>query len=235
VIQETQHIMKELFGDALLPPTQPTLDELYAYALAAANSEDLAARFPVVHAYLQAVEGQDAHYQAVLAVLKLERAGQLVPPPIPARFDFSYLAPPSTGQPWRVTLGQLIVTLTEQWVAGFTPTSTPQLAYRKSVDEQTLLELKLTEETSGVKVNITARATATAAATCTLMVEVAPPNRHWPQLSGIPIALTTEPSVTATQMTDAFGKTIFRAVTTARLPSATIAVGPLAELSNNQP
>ncbi len=237
LVQRTFKLIEALFGNVAPFPMQPTFDELSDYTVALVNGEDVATCFPAVHTYVQQMGDQDAHYQALLALLRLERAGQLEVPPVPPQFDFSYLsAPPtssSTGsptgkQPWRIDLGRLLIDLTEQALAAFTPAATPQLGFRKSAGEQTIFALAFTEIGSGVNVNIDAHSATAQPDRVTVQVGITLPDRRWPHLKGIPITLTCVDASPITLATDPFGKTAFLGMSPAGLRNATIAIGPLA-------
>lgn len=233
VVQQTFKLVEALFGDAPPSPDEPSFDELFDYASALVNGEDVAVRFPTVHQYVESTGNLDAHYQALLAVLHLERTGQLATPPASLTLGALPEPPAAALSPWRVEFGRLIINLTEQIVAAFRPA--PHAVYQRSAGERTILEWAFTEESSGVVVKVTAHAAAATADNCSVMVSLGLPNRRWPHLGGIPISLIIGGESRATQLTDTFGKSVFQSVPVAMLNNTNIDIGPLVELTDAQP
>lgn len=222
--ERTIKYLTALFDETEQLPEQITTADLYDYADALLNDEDVATLFPRQHQYVTQMGAQDAYYQSVLTLVQKAKTDEQ--PPRIARFDFSYLPSP-VNNPWRIELGQLIINLTAQVLSLLAPTPALQVAYLKSADEAPLFALAI-EDTKGVTVQVMGRGKADAA-TCTLLVGVAIGTRTWPRLGGIPITVTTAGHPLA-QVTDTFGCAQFHAVARTDLLGATIAIGPLPEL-----
>jgi hypothetical protein len=231
VQERTKKILTNLLTEATMSPKQPTPDELFDYAYTLVNGTHGAVNALQQHAYIEQAGAQDGHYQALVALLQQEKLGTWVQPPITPHFDFSYLDPP-VRNPWYLALGKIIITFTEQLLNTLPPALSPQLVLKRAVHEISIFTFGF-EAQPGVAVQVMGKAATAEAAICNVMVEVKVATRAWQKLGGIPVTLAIASTGATTQLTDPFGRAHFRTLERTLLPTATVTIGPLAELQTN--
>lgn len=236
-----RRIIEELFGNEATTDFQPNAHQLYVYAEAEAKGLTVATLFPDIHRYLQSIEMQDDHYQALRTLIRLDLDDKLESPPHTVQFDFSYLpvpAPPPTLPHWLIEKGKLLINFSEGLLDSLFNSQNTQLAFAKanvksnsvrSNQSALLFETTMGDEQNGVMAKIQAKREQDESPVIAVSIKVEIVGRKWPHLSKIPVevALTGRKEK---QITDAFGVTTFSKLPLDELPSLAIAIGPVPEL-----
>lgn len=195
-------------------------------------SGDAPARFPAVVAHLAQCNRCQQAYQELRALLRLERTGELVAPPAPASFDFSYLplrpaamaVTSAEPKPWRLdALGRLVIEFSAELLRSLQgPALQPTML--KS-DAPAGLRYELGGAVDDLIVRIEAEAQRRNPQQVTIEVEVDIPSRGgWPHLAGSTVTLRRDDGLLDQQETDAFGKAVFEDVSTDDLPQLSFTV-----------
>jgi len=165
-----------------------------------------------------------------LAALAFGEQGQEPPAyPVP---DLSFLRPKPPEPPWwhLDELGRLIIELSAEVVRAFQPPlyqpAVATIRRKSSQPRKTLCQLSL-EEIEGMEVSITAEEMEKDAALCTIVVEVNIPSRGgWPHLADTEVTIRRGEMHLDTQLTDAFGKVVFKGIATGDLARLTFEIQP---------
>jgi len=206
----------------------PGDEAIYAYVEAQLHQGDGAVRYPAVHDYLTTTPLPDAHYLALVALLRQQEAGTLESPPRPAAFNFGYLQAAAAAPLFGVELGRLVITLSRELLARCA-LATPPSAQVNAIAEGPLFETVLCEPSSGLKTKLVATGEC-GSQTWRLEITIEPPQRRWPHLGGIAIELAAG-TLCQAQLTNTFGRVLFVHLPSAALETLTIRVGPVPELS----
>jgi glutaredoxin len=165
-----------------------------------------------------------------LAALAFGEQGEEPPDyPVP---DLSFLRPKPPEPYWHLDeLGRLIIELSAEVVRAFQPpVYRPAFAttrHKSSQSQRTLCQLSLKEAIKGMEVSIAAEETKKNAALCTIVVEVNIPSRGgWPHLADTEVTIRRGETHLDTQLTDAFGKAVFKEIATGDLARLTFEIKP---------
>jgi hypothetical protein len=228
--------------DTLFDSTCRPFDDhiLLAYIDAELNGQDAGTLYPEFRAHLQQVPECQQEYAELKHLLLLERQGQLVEPPTPGKFDWSFLpasVTPARGvevqsiRPrWQFdAVGRLILVFSDEIVHALqAPTS--QLDYALQRSEQgshTRYEFALREEIDDLHVAITVRDNTSQPDQYTLIVETEIPSRGgWPHLGDTAVTLKRDDKTLDTQWTDPFGKAVFEHIPSGDLADLRIEIAP---------
>ena len=237
-----RRIIEELFGNDATTDFRPNERQLYAYAEAEAKGLKVATLFPDIHLYLQSIEMQDDHYQALRTLIRLDLDDKLEsPPPHTVQFDFSYLpvpAPPPTLPHWLIEKGKLLINFSEGLLDSLFNSQNTQLAFARanvksnsvrSNQSALLFETTMGDEQNGVMAKIQAKREQDESPIVGVTIKVEIVGRKWPHLSKIPVEVALSDRKEK-QITDAFGVTTFSKLPLDELPSLAIAIGPVPEL-----
>lgn len=218
--------------------TVPLYQSLYAYIDAELDGENAAEQFPEIHAAVQSSGELQEEYQALHELLLAQRQENLTTPPPIASFDFSYLASTSganepetsTAKPWHLNqLGQLVIEFSAELIQSLQPPM--QLAGVKSGEKGgggVFLAYTLEGEVEDVAVEIAARELRDEPERCNVALFVDVPSRGgWPNLAGSSIILRDRDGAATEQMTDAFGRTLFRGVDKDALARLSFEIAPV--------
>ena len=236
-----RRIIEELFGNDATTDFQPNDHQLYVYAEAEAKGLTVATLFPDIHRYLQSIEMQDEHYQAIRTLIRLDLDNKLESPPHTVQFDFSYLpvpAPPPTLPHWLIEKGKLLINFSEGLLDSLFNSQNTQLAFARanvksnsvrSNQSALLFETTMGDEQNGVMAKIQAKREQDESPIVGVTIKVEIVGRKWPHLSKIPVEVALNDRKEK-QITDAFGVTTFSKLPLDELPSLAIAIGPVPEL-----
>ena len=236
-----RRIIEELFGNDATTDFQPNDHQLYVYAEAEAKGLTVATLFPDIHRYLQSIEMQDEHYQAIRTLIRLDLDDKLESPPHTVQFDFSYLpvpAPPPTLPHWLIEKGKLLINFSEDLLDSLFNSQNVQLAFARanvksnsvrSNQSALLFETTMGDEQNGVMAKIQAKREQDESPIVGVTIKVEIVGRKWPHLSKIPVEVALSDRKEK-QITDAFGVTTFSKLPLDELPSLAIAIGPVPEL-----
>lgn len=236
-----RRITEELFGNNTTTDFQPNDHQLYVYAEAEAKGLTVATLFPDIHRYLQSIEMQDEHYQAIRTLIRLDLDNKLESPPHTVQFDFSYLpvpAPPPTLPHWLIEKGKLLINFSEGLLDSLFNSQNTQLAFARanvksnsvrSNQSALLFETTMGDEQNGVMAKIQAKREQDESPIVGVTIKVEIVGRKWPHLSKIPVEVALSDRKEK-QITDAFGVTTFSKLPLDELPSLAIAIGPVPEL-----
>jgi glutaredoxin len=155
------------------------------------------------------------------------------PPAYPAP-DLSFLRPKLPEIPWHLDeLGRLIIELSAEVVRAFQPPFyQPAFAttgLKSGQSRGTLCQLSLKEaiKDKDMEVSITAEEMKKNTTLCAIIVEVNIPSRGgWPHLAGTEVIIRRGEMQLSTQLTDAFGKAIFKDIATGDLARLTFEIKP---------
>ena len=123
-------IWRTLQKDDLPSTCRACEDGLYAYAEAVLDNADADARFPSMRPHLDECPTCQTALAEMLALLEMERSGQMQEPPVSARYDFSDLpVAPAPTEPaprfWRFDeLGRLIIQFSAELLQSWQPPGT---------------------------------------------------------------------------------------------------------------
>ncbi|MCG8351756.1 MAG: hypothetical protein MI924_28650 [Chloroflexales bacterium] len=140
----------------------------------------------------------------------------------------------SAGIPWRLDdLGQVVIAFSTellQTIRQVIQPPAPALGMRKSAQiTPQRYQFALTDAVKDLEITITVEPSRDDPQHCTIVVAVQIPSRGgWPHLAGTQVTLQRGDQEQETQVTDAFGKAVFRGIAVDALPRLVFAIAPLA-------
>lgn len=142
--------------------------------------------------------------------------------------------PPQPAKvPWHLDeLGRLIIELSTELVHAFQPPPAFQPAYatarlKSDRPQRTLCQLSLNEAVEDLEITITAEEIRGDTTRCTVMVEVDIPSRGgWPHLADTEVTIKRGKEELDRQLTDAFGKAVFKGIATDDLARLVFEIKP---------
>ena len=225
----TKRVLEALFEEDPLPEAcQACQADLALFVDAELNGQPAARLFPAVAEHLAtcaACQQEAAELTRLLTAVREERAVQ---PPRRATFDFSYLPRPAARQPWHFDdLGRLVIQFSADLLRSLQgPLLQPAFLKGDAVGG---FELTVAEGLDDLQVTIQADPEAGQPELVDLTVSVDIPSRGgWPNLAGVEVTWRQGETITAVQMTDAFGQASLRRVPQAVLAEISLAIAPAA-------
>jgi hypothetical protein len=229
-------ILQELLNDEVVISNQcaPFNAEMVAsYIDAELSGRDAATIYPAVKIHLESCAACQKEYAELKRLLQFEHSQTLHAPPVLATFDFSYLVRETGETPatkpkdvaehvWHLDeIGRLIIRFSDRLLQTLQakPQSLTYAMERSDEEADLLYQFTLQQVIEDRNIAITVSQMRDTSHFCTVIVEVDIPSRGgWPNLTETVVVLKRGITALQTQMTDAFGKTAFRDISTDDLP-----------------